>query len=65
MDYSCNFSCNDINTKAQLLSCIIQKPTVDEDKLQELIYKGIIATEDIESAFTYKTTKTLRLFGGK
>ena len=57
--------CNDINTKAQLLSCIIQKPTVDEDKLQELIYKGIIATEDIESAFTYKTTKTLRLFGGK
>ena len=57
--------CKDFDTKAQLLSCIIHKPTVDEDKLQELIYKGLISTDDIESAFTYKTTKTLRLFGGK
>ena len=30
--------CKDFDTKSQLLSCIIQKPTVDEDKLQELIY---------------------------
>ena len=40
--------------------CIELKPTVNEDKVQELIYKGIINIEDIAPAMIDKSYKVLK-----
>ena len=40
--------------------CIELKPTVNEEKVQELIYKGIINVEDISPAVIDKSYKVLK-----
>ena len=40
----------------RLKSCIEYVPTVNETKVQDLIYEGILSTEDIEPAVVQSTT---------
>ena len=47
--------------KPEIMDCLIQTYTVDEDKLEELMYGGIISTDDIAPAFKEKQYKTLRV----
>ena len=41
--------------------CIEYKPYVNEEKVQDLIYKGIISIEDIQEAYEDKSYKQLRI----
>ena len=41
--------------------CIEYKPYVNEEKVQDLIYKGIIPIEDIQEAYADKSYKQLRI----
>ena len=43
----------------RLKSCIEYVPTVNETKVQDLIYEGILSTEDIEPAVVQSTTTRL------
>jgi hypothetical protein len=46
--------------KLDVDECIEMKPTVNEDKVQELIYKGILSIDDISPAVIDKSYKTLK-----
>ena len=45
----------------ELSSCIVNKPVIDEDRVYELLNKGILNTEDIQEAYEEKSYKTLRV----
>lgn len=45
----------------ELSGCIVNKPVVDEDRVYELLNKGILNTEDIQDAYEEKSYKTLRV----
>lgn len=45
----------------ELSSCIVNKPVIDEDRVYELLNKGILNTEDIQDAYEEKSYKTLRV----
>lgn len=47
--------------KPEIMDCLVPTYTVDEDKLEELMYGGIISTDDIAPAYREKTYKTLRV----
>lgn len=47
--------------KPEIMDCLVQTYAVDEDKLEELMYSGIISTDDIAPAFKEKQYKTLRV----
>ena len=47
--------------KPEIMNCLIQTYTIDEDKLEELMYGGIISTDDIAPAYREKQYKTLRV----
>lgn len=47
--------------KPEIMDCLIPTYTIDEDKLEELMYGGIISTDDIAPAYREKTYKTLRV----
>jgi hypothetical protein len=47
--------------KPEIMDCLIKTYTVDEDKLEELMYGGIISTDDIAPAFKERQYKTLRV----
>lgn len=47
--------------KPEIMECLVPTYTVDEDKLEELMYSGIISTDDIAPAFKEKQYKTLRV----
>lgn len=46
--------------KLDVDECIEMKPTVNEGKVQELIYKGILSIDDISPAIIDKSYKTLK-----
>ena len=45
----------------ELSSCIINKPVIDEERVYDLLNKGILNIEDIQDAFEEKSYKTLRV----
>lgn len=47
--------------KPEIMDCLVPTYTVDEDKLEELMYGGIISTDDIAPAYREKQYKTLRV----
>ncbi len=47
--------------KPEIMDCLIPTYTIDEDKLEELMYGGIISTDDIAPAYREKQYKTLRV----
>ena len=47
--------------KPEIMDCLIPTYALDEDKLEELLYSGIISTDDIAPAFKEKQYKTLRV----
>lgn len=47
--------------KPVLMDCLIPTYDIDEDTLEDLIYNGIISTDDIAPAFKEKQYKTLRV----
>ena len=47
--------------KPEIMDCLVPTYTIDEDKLEELMYGGIISTDDIAHAYREKTYKTLRV----
>jgi hypothetical protein len=47
--------------KPEIMDCLIKTYTVDEDKLEELMYGGLISTDDIAPAYREKQYKTLRV----
>ena len=47
--------------KPEIMDCLIKTYTIDEDKLEELMYGGIISTDDIAPAYREKQYKTLRV----
>ena len=47
--------------KPEIMDCLIPTYVIDEDKLEELIYGGLISTDDIAPAYREKTYKTLRV----
>ena len=47
--------------KPEIMDCLIPTYTIDEDKLEELMYGGIISTDDIAPAYKEKQYKTLRV----
>ena len=47
--------------KDELRKCLVVKTTVDEDKIQELIYKGFIDLEDIQPAVIEKSDTRLTI----
>ena len=47
--------------KPVLMDCLIPTYDIDEDTLEELIYNGIISTDDIAPAYKEKQYKTLRV----
>ena len=47
--------------KPEIMDCLVQTYAVDEDKLEELMYSGIINTDDIAPAYKEKQYKTLRV----
>ena len=47
--------------KDALKSCLLVKTVVDEDKIQELIYKGFISLEDIQPAVIEKSYTRLTI----
>lgn len=51
--------------KPMLMDCLIPTYDIDEDTLEDLIYNGIISTDDIAPAYKEKEYKTLRVKRGK
>lgn len=47
--------------KPEIMDCLVPTYTIDEDKLEELMYGGIISTDDIAPAYREKQYKTLRV----
>lgn len=47
--------------KPEIMNCLVPTYTIDEDKLEELMYGGIISTDDIAPAYREKQYKTLRV----
>ncbi len=47
--------------KPEIMDCLVQTYSIDEDKLEELMYGGIISTDDIAPAYKEKQYKTLRV----
>lgn len=47
--------------KPEIMDCLIPTYDIDEDKLEELMYGGLISTDDIAPAYREKTYKTLRV----
>ena len=47
--------------KPEIMNCLISTYDIDEDTLEDLIYNGIISTDDIAPAYREKTYKTLRV----
>ena len=47
--------------KPEIMDCLISTYVIDEDKLEELMYGGLISTDDIAPAYREKTYKTLRV----
>ena len=47
--------------KPEIMDCLIKTYTIDEDKLEELMYGGLISTDDIAPAYREKQYKTLRV----
>ena len=47
--------------KPEIMDCLIQTYVIDEDKLEELMYGGLISTDDIAPAYKEKQYKTLRV----
>lgn len=54
-------STNNDDLKDALKSCLLVKTVVDEDKIQELIYKGFISIEDIQPAVIEKSYTRLTI----
>lgn len=54
-------STNNDDLKDALKSCLLVKTVVDEDKVQELIYKGFISIEDIQPAVIEKSYTRLTI----
>lgn len=54
-------SAEDDDLKEQLRSCLLVKTVVDEDKVQELIYKGFISIDDIQPAVVEKSYTRLTI----
>lgn len=47
--------------KPEIMDCLISTYVIDEDKLEELMYGGLISTDDIAPAYKEKQYKTLRI----
>lgn len=47
--------------KPEIMDCLVPTYIIDEDKLEELMYGGIISTDDIAPAYREKQYKTLRV----
>lgn len=47
--------------KPEIMNCLIPTYSIDEDKLEELMYGGLISTDDIAPAYREKQYKTLRV----
>ena len=47
--------------KPEIMNCLVPTYVIDEDKLEELMYGGIISTDDITPAYREKQYKTLRV----
>lgn len=47
--------------KPEIMDCLIPTYVIDEDKLEELMYGGLISTDDIAPAYKEKQYKTLRV----
>ena len=47
--------------KPEIMDCLIPTYVIDEDKLEELMYGGLISTDDIAPAYKAKQYKTLRV----
>ena len=47
--------------KPEIMDCLVPTYTIDEDKLEELMYGGIISTENIAPAYREKQYKTIRV----
>ena len=54
-------SANNDDLKDALKSCLLVKTVVDEDKIQELIYKVFISIEDIQPAVIEKSYTRLTI----
>lgn len=54
-------STNNDDLKDALKSCLLVKTVVDEDKIQELIYKGFISIETIQPAVIEKSYTRLTI----
>ena len=54
-------SASNDDLKDALKSCLLVKTVVDEDKIQELIYKGFISIEDIQPAVVEKSYTRLTI----
>lgn len=50
----------EILVKAKLNECIQMKPSVNEEMVEDLIYKGILSTDDIAPAVIDKSYKVLK-----
>ena len=51
----------DEDLKDELVKCLVVKTVIDEDKVQELIYKGFISVEDIQPAVIEKSYTRLTI----
>ena len=51
----------DSDLKDMLQECLVVTTVIDEDKVQELLYKGFISIQDIQPAVTEKTHTRLTL----
>ena len=47
--------------KPEIMACLIPTYVIDEDKLEELMYGGLISADDIAPAYKEKQYKTLRV----
>ena len=52
---------SDEDLKDLLKECLVVKTVIDEDKVQELIYKGFISVDDIQPAVIEKVSTRLTL----
>ena len=49
-----------ILNELSIQGCIEMRPTVNEEKVQELIYKGLLSVDDISPAVIDKSYKVLK-----
>ena len=54
-------STRNLDLKDELRKCLVVKTVIDEDKVQELIYKGFIDLEDIQPAVIEKSYTRLTI----